>query len=229
MNKYKLLRNLNRLLLSLVFITNLTACDILPNSKYPIHLTAGKDISDSFISFNFEPHKLTTDEIISIGINIKGNTICYDRQREYRLCSMEIYSQDPTNKFELPPELKFDPDKKYTEEESKDLKAKTEVIDAKFRKEFSEPWLNLMETLPKVDLDVVAIDSAGKEYPFIYIGSGAGYCSSEKDQMCNQYNLDKNKVKVLGDNPLVGMKIRNKQVTDISISNIYVVEKYKRS
>ncbi len=228
MNNYKLLININRLVLCLVFITNLSACNILPSSKYPIHLTIGKNISDSFVAFNFEPHKLTTDETISIGINIKGNTICYDRQREYRLCSMEIYTQNPFRKTELPSELRFDPDKKYTEEESKELKAKNDAYSAKFMKEYGEPWDDLMDTLPKVDLEIVAIDSAGIEYPFIYIGSGAGYCSSEKDQMCNQYNLDKSKVKVLGDNPLVGMKIRNKQVADISISNIYVVEKYKR-
>ena len=80
------------------------------NLKYPIHLTDGKDISDSFITFNFEPRKLKVDEIISIGINIKGNTICYDRNGEYRLCSLEIQSKDPSGKFKysLPPELIFD-------------------------------------------------------------------------------------------------------------------------
>ncbi len=215
--------------LSLIGLIAVSSCGFAAktNSTYPVHLAGGKDISDKFVTFNFEPRKLAETEMISLGINIKGNTICYDRHREFRLCSQALKDSQPD--FKVPDEYRFNPDKQYTDEEKKALKSKLDEISDKFQKEYGEPWLKLMDGLPIIDLEVVAVNSAGREFPFIYVGTGAGYCGdAQADQLCSQYNLDKKKVTTLGDEPLVALKIRNKQAADIKISNCYVVERYRR-
>jgi hypothetical protein len=196
-------------------------------SGYPILLTEGKQVNPEYTTFNLEARTFANREMISIGLDLEGNTICYDRKSKSRLCSQDLRTSRP--EYKLPKELIFDPDVKYSDEEIKEQNAKTLVWLAKNYKRKREAWDDIVEKQPLLELEVFAVDSNNQEIPFVWAGEGSGYCASEKDQSCNQYRLDEknSKIKTLEGVTLKAVKIKSVE-GELKVSNIYVVGPYRR-
>jgi hypothetical protein len=220
------MKNNVKLCLIIISFFLLTSCGSA-QSGYPIFLCEGKLVNPEYTTFNIESRTFANREMLSIGLNLEGNTICYDRKSKSRLCSIDIRRSQPF--FEIPKELERDLNKSYSDIEEKDRKAKLEQLDAKYMKEFMNPWLDLVEKQPLIELEVFAVDSNNQEIQFVWAGEGSGYCASEKDQSCNQYRLDEknSKIKTLEGVTLKAVKIKSVE-GELKVSNIYVVGPYRR-
>jgi hypothetical protein len=220
------MKNNVKLCLIIISFFFLTSCGSA-QSGYPILLSEGKRINPEYSKFEIQPRTFVNREMISIGLDLEGNTICYDRNSKSRLCSQALRINRPFCKF--PEELRFDPDKKYSNEEIKTLNENT----TDWAKRNCEPqrnaWEDTVEKQSLLEFEVVAIDSNNQEIPFVWAGAGAGYCRSEKDQLCNQYDIDEkiSKVKTLDGIIIKALKIKSVE-GELKVSNIYVVGPYRR-
>jgi hypothetical protein len=196
-------------------------------SGYPIFLGFGKTISVNYSVIEIKTRAFKNHEMLSIGLNLEGKTICSSKKAEERLCTQELKSSYPN--YETPKDLIFNPDKKYTDIEIKELKIKFENWHTNNVKEKIDVWYSEVEKQQLVDFQVIAIDSNNQEIPFVYTGSGSGYCSSENDNLCNQFSLDdkNSRVKTLEGIMLKAVKIKSVE-GELKVSNIYVVGPYQR-
>jgi hypothetical protein len=221
------MRNIKFLVL-MIDLLLLYACSSA-QSTYPFFLGKGNSITTQYTIFEIQTRSFKNREMISIGLNLEGKAICFDRKFENRLCSKELKSQTPSN--ELPKELQIIPGsgKTYSEKEEQEIKIKLEAWNAKIMKESWNPWFDLVEKGALLKLEMVAIDSNNQVIPFVWAGEGAGYCSGEDDQFCSQFALDEKntKIKSLEGVTLKAVKIKSVE-GELKVSNIYVVGPYRR-
>lgn len=211
----------------------LTACE---NNKegYPIFLAEGKKVDSEYTTFGIQPRKFIDREMLSIGVDLEGNSICLGRNGEYRICSQEIKDKDPGDLRDKEPKKPEYPDDwtKISEKERKEYEAKRDAYGEEIMRRYLEPYYQILDKLPKPDRNFVikAIDINGNEIPFVMAGNGEGYCRKENDNICYQYTLDEenSKIKSLEGVEIKAIKIKTVENT-LTISNIYVVGPYRRS
>jgi len=199
----------------------------MPPGEYPLLLSKGKKINTEYTTFNITPRKFKDREMISIGLDLEGKTICYDRKSGSRICSLELRSKRPDCDF--PKELRFDPDYNYSDKEIKDLNKNKIEWSKKYCDPQEDAWNDEVEKQPLIDFKVAAVDDNNREIPFVFAGQGQGYCSDEKDQVCSQFSIDKEKsdLKSLENVTIKAVKIKSVE-GELKIANIYVVGHYTR-
>ncbi len=194
---------------------------------YPNLLSEGRKITSDYTTFVIEPRVFKDREMLSVGLDLEGKTICYDRKSKSRLCPVKLKEQRP--ECIVPDELKVLPGNKLTDKEVKELNVKS----IEWGKTHCEPqqnaWDNEVEQQPLIDFEVAAVDANDNEIPFVLAGQGEGYCRTESDQVCSQFSLDaeKSPVKSLDGVTLKAVKIKSVE-GELKISNIYVVGAYRR-
>jgi hypothetical protein len=195
--------------------------------KYPILMGNGKNISVNYSTIELKTRTLKNLEMISIGLNLEGKRVCSNKKAEERLCTQELKNNYPD--YKTPKDLMFNPDKILTDKEIEEQKIKFDDWYKKNIKEKMDAWYYEVDKQPLLDLQVIAIDSNNQEIPFVYAGSGAGYCSNIDDNLCNQYALDdkNSKIKTLEGITIKAVKIRSVE-GELKVSNIYVVGQYRR-
>jgi hypothetical protein len=204
----------------------LTSCNTA-QSGYPIFLGHGGTISKTYSLIEIKPRTFKSFEMISIGLNLEGRSVCTSKKAEERICTQELKDRYPN--YVAPKDLIFDPSKNYTDKEITDQKIKFEEWYAKNVKERVDAWYGEVEKQPLSDFQVVVVDTNNNEIPFVYVGSGGGYCNRENDNVCKQFTLDvKNShIDSLEGITIKGLKLRSLEV-ELKISNVYAVRVYSR-